>query len=112
MPDVDRCDQVVEDGSDAILSTHKSTELEALHIKDGTLPDPERTKNPEFECVLQLIENCIDATKWMCMIKYCKGVSEKKTTGVLQLKKMTTEQVINVNGCMTKSKFGSVYDYR
>merc|ERR1712136_254939 len=95
------------------------TELEAAFAKDGTLPDPESTTNPEFKCVLQLVKDSIslDATKWTRMAKHCKGVSEETTTGVLKLKEMVTKgellfPAINVNDCVTKSKFDNVYGCR
>merc|ERR1712107_33875 len=83
VPGADGCDQLVDDGGDATLLMHKGTELEAAFAKDGTLPDPESTTNPEFKCVLQLVKDSIslDATKWTRMTKHCKGVSEETTTG-------------------------------
>merc|ERR1711916_285933 len=116
VPGADGCDQLVDDGGDATLLMHKGTELEAAFAKDGTLPDPESTTNPEFKCVLQLVKDSIslDATKWTRMAKHCKGVSEETTTGVLKLKEMVTKgellfPAINVNDCVTKSKFDNVY---
>merc|ERR1712107_457911 len=74
VPGADGCDQLVDDGGDATLLMHKGTELEAAFAKDGTLPDPESTTNPEFKCVLQLVKDSIslDATKWTRMAKHCK----------------------------------------
>jgi len=119
VPGADGCDQLVDDGGDATLLMHKGTELEAAFAKDGTLPDPESTTNPEFKCVLQLVKDSIslDATKWTRMAKHCKGVSEETTTGVLKLKEMVTKgellfPAINVNDCVTKSKFDNVYGCR
>merc|ERR1711916_74115 len=59
----------------------------------------------------------LDATKWTRMAKHCKGVSEETTTGVLKLKEMVTKgellfPAINVNDCVTKSKFDNVYGCR
>merc|ERR1712226_1444375 len=83
-PGTDGCDQLVDDGGDATLLMHKGRELEAQFAKDGSLPDPETTTNPEFKCVLQLLKSSIpaDATKYPRMAKNCKGVSEETTTGV------------------------------
>merc|ERR1712219_22630 len=58
-----------------------------------------------------------DATKWTRMSKNCKGVSEETTTGVHRLKEMATKgellfPAINVNDCVTKSKFDNVYGCR
>merc|ERR1712227_296447 len=106
-------------GGDATLLMHKGTELEAAFAKDGTLPDPESTTNPEFKCVLQLVKDSIslDATKWTRMAKHCKGVSGETTWGVLKLKEMAAKgellfPAINVNDCVTKSKFDNVYGCR
>jgi len=86
---------------------------------DGTLPDPESTTNPEFKCVLQVLKDSIqaDKTKYSRMAKQCKGVSEETTTGVHRLKEMAAKgellfPAINVNDCVTKSKFDNVYGCR
>ena len=47
----------MNDGGDATLLTHKGTELEADWAKDGSLPDPANTTNPEFNCILQLTKD-------------------------------------------------------
>jgi len=119
VPGADGCDQLVDDGGDATLLMHKGTELEAAFAKDGSLPDPESTTNPEFKCVMQLVKDSIqvDPTKWTRMAKFCKGVSEETTTGVLRLKEMAAKgellfPAINVNDCVTKSKFDNVYGCR
>merc|ERR1712022_21699 len=94
-------------------------ELEAKFAKDGTLPDPMSTDNPEFKCILQLLKDSIqvDKTKYTRMAKACKGVSEETTTGVHRLKEMAAKgellfPAINVNDCVTKSKFDNVYGCR
>merc|ERR1711967_117634 len=119
VPGEDGCDQLVDDGGDATLLVHKGVEFEAKFAKDGTLPDPTSTDNPEFKCVLQVIKDSIplDATKWSRMAKTCRGVSEETTTGVLRLKEMAKKgellfPAINVNDCVTKSKFDNVYGCR
>merc|ERR1712070_242956 len=118
-PGVDGCDQLVDDGGDATLLIHKGKEFEEKFAKDGTLPDPESTTNPEFKCVLQTLRDSIqvDKTKYSRMAKQCKGVSEETTTGVHRLKEMATKGEllfpgINVNDCVTKSKFDNVYGCR
>merc|ERR1712125_266081 len=119
VPGADGCDQLVDDGGDATLLIHKGRELEEKFAKDGSLPDPNSTTNPEFKCVLQTIKDSIgsDKTKWTRMSKICKGVSEETTTGVLRLKEMAAKgellfPAINVNDCVTKSKFDNVYGCR
>merc|ERR1712100_702520 len=80
---------------------------------------PDSTTNPEFKCVLQTLRDSIqvDKTKYTRMAKQCKGVSEETTTGVHRLKEMATKGEllfpgINVNDCVTKSKFDNVYGCR
>jgi adenosylhomocysteinase len=118
-PGVDGCDQLVDDGGDATLLIHKGKEFEEKFAKDGTLPDPASTTNPEFKCVLQLLRDSIqvDKTKYSRMALKCKGVSEETTTGVHRLKEMAKKgellfPAINVNDCVTKSKFDNVYGCR
>merc|ERR1712139_77658 len=119
VPGEDGCDQLVDDGGDATLLIHKGLEFETKFAKDGSLPDPASTDNPEFKCVLQLLRDSIqvDKTKYTRMAKKCKGVSEETTTGVHRLKEMAAKgellfPAINVNDCVTKSKFDNVYGCR
>merc|ERR1711957_465244 len=98
---------------------HKGTEFEAKYAKDKSLPDPASTDNAEYKCILQVLKDSIpiDATKYTRMAAICKGVSEETTTGVLALKKMAAKgellfPAINVNDCVTKSKFDNVYGCR
>merc|ERR1712137_950646 len=118
-PGKDGPDQIVDDGGDATLLIHKGKEFEEKYAKDKSLPDPESTSNPEFKCILQLIKDSIplDATKWTRMAKNCRGVSEETTTGVHRLREMAAKgellfPAINVNDCVTKSKFDNVYGCR
>merc|ERR1712066_446950 len=58
-----------------------------------------------------------DKTKYTRMAACCKGVSEETTTGVHRLKEMAAKgellfPAINVNDCVTKSKFDNVYGCR
>merc|ERR1712005_100798 len=94
-------------------------EFEEKFAKDGSLPDPNSTTNPEFKCVLQTIKDSIPLgkTKWTRMCAKCKGVSEETTTGVHRLREMAAKgellfPAINVNDCVTKSKFDNVYGCR
>merc|ERR1711861_56794 len=98
---------------------HEGTKAEARYEKDGTLPDPASTTNAEFKCVLALIRESIkkDPKKWTKMSKTVRGVSEETTTGVHRLKQMAAKgellfPAINVNDCVTKSKFDNVYGCR
>merc|ERR1712060_344698 len=119
VPGADGCDLLVDDGGDATLLIHKGKEFEDKYAKDGSLPDPSSTTNPEFKCILQLLKDSIpaDKTKYTRMAAACHGVSEETTTGVHRLKEMATKgellfPAINVNDCVTKSKFDNVYGCR
>merc|ERR1712028_156743 len=119
VPGADGCDMLVDDGGDATLLIHKGKELEAKYAKDGSLPDPASTDNAEFKCILQLLKDSIpaDKTKYTAMADNWKGVSEETTTGVHRLKEMAAKgellfPAINVNDCVTKSKFDNVYGCR
>merc|ERR1712166_1353148 len=112
-------DFIVDDGGDATLLIHKGKEYEAIFAKDGSSPDPMSTTNPEFKCVLALIRDSIklNPKKWTAMANNWKGVSEETTTGVHRLKEMAAKgelliPAINVNDCVTKSKFDNVYGCR
>jgi len=118
-PGSDGPDFIVDDGGDATMLIHKGREFEEKYAKDKSLPDPASTTNAEFKCVLQIIRDSIprDGTKWTRMSKQCKGVSEETTTGVHRLKEMAAKgellfPAINVNDCVTKSKFDNVYGCR
>jgi adenosylhomocysteinase len=119
VPGVDGCDQLVDDGGDATLLIHKGKEYEEKFAKDGSLPDPASTDNAEFKCILELLKESIqvDKTKYSRMAKKVGGVSEETTTGVHRLKEMAAKgellfPAINVNDCVTKSKFDNVYGCR
>jgi len=119
VPGADGCDQLVDDGGDATLLMHKGKEFEEKYAKDGSLPDPASTDNAEFKCILSLLKESIpaDKTKYTRMAALCKGVSEETTTGVHRLKEMAAKgellfPAINVNDCVTKSKFDNVYGCR
>jgi len=110
---------IVDDGGDATMLIHEGVKAEAAYAKDGTLPDPASTTNAEFKCVLNIIKNSIakDAQKWTKIAKQVRGVSEETTTGVHRLKQMAERgellfPAINVNDCVTKSKFDNVYGCR
>mmetsp|Transcript_18936 Transcript_18936/g.47284 ORF Transcript_18936/g.47284 Transcript_18936/m.47284 type:complete len:486 (-) Transcript_18936:914-2371(-) len=112
-------DLIVDDGGDATMLIHKGKEFEEKFAADGSLPDPNSSSNPEFKCVLALLAKSIKAnpTKWTKIAAAVKGVSEETTTGVHRLKEMAQKgqllfPAINVNDCVTKSKFDNVYGCR
>merc|ERR1719198_259855 len=118
-PGKDGPDMIVDDGGDATMLIHEGRKAEEKYAKDGTLPDPASTTNAEFKCVLALIRESIkkDPKKWTKMSKCVRGVSEETTTGVHRLKQMAAKgellfPAINVNDCVTKSKFDNVYGCR
>merc|ERR1740127_1542 len=119
VPGADGCDQLVDDGGDATLLMHKGKECEEKFAKDGSLPDPASTDNAEFKVILEVLKESIkvDKTKYSRMAAKCQGVSEETTTGVHRLKEMAAKgellfPAINVNDCVTKSKFDNVYGCR
>merc|ERR1711943_90745 len=118
-PGFDGPSLIIDDGGDATMLIHKGKEFEEKFAKDKSLPDPESTSNPEFKVVLQTIKDSIavDPLKWTKMAAVVKGVSEETTTGVHRLKEMADKgellfPSINVNDCVTKSKFDNVYGCR
>merc|ERR1711977_619730 len=118
-PGRDGPDMIVDDGGDATMLIHEGRKREEKFAKDGTLPDPAETTNAEFKCVLAFIKESIkkDPKKWTKMSKCVRGVSEETTTGVHRLKQMAAKgellfPAINVNDCVTKSKFDNVYGCR
>ncbi|KAL3143472.1 hypothetical protein ABBQ38_002281 [Trebouxia sp. C0009 RCD-2024] len=118
-PDGSGPDLIVDDGGDATLLIHEGQKAEIAYAKDGTVPDPSSTDNPEFKLVLTIIKGSLqkDAQKWTKMAKACQGVSEETTTGVKRLYEMQASKTllfpaINVNDSVTKSKFDNVYGCR
>jgi len=119
-PGCDGPDLLVDDGGDATLLIHEGVKFEAQFAKNGELPDPESTTNKEYKCVLNVIKNSIlagDKQKWTKMSKKLIGCSEETTTGVHRLNQMSAKgelliRAINVNDCVTKSKFDNVYGCR
>jgi len=117
--DGEGADLLVDDGGDATLLIHEGVKAEAAFKKDGMLPDPTSTDNPEFQIVLQVIKDGLskDGEKWTRMAKRMVGVSEETTTGVKRLYEMQEAEsllfpAINVNDSVTKSKFDNVYGCR
>merc|ERR1712087_1004553 len=118
-PDGEGPDQIVDDGGDATLLLHEGKKFEDAFAKDGSLPDPASTDNAEFKCVLATIKGSIqkDPKRFTKMVARMIGVSEETTTGVHRLISMADKgellfPAINVNDCVTKSKFDNVYGCR
>jgi len=109
-------DIIVDDGGDMTLLIHKGVEAEIEFEKNGTLPDPASTDNEEFKIVLSLLKRELpkNPKRWRTYAKRLVGVSEETTTGVHRLVQMSEEgkllfPAINVNDCVTKSKFDNLY---
>jgi len=118
-PDGSGPDQIVDDGGDATLLLHEGKKFEIAFAKDGSLPDPATTDNAEFKCVLATIRDSIkkNPKRFHVMVDRMVGVSEETTTGVHRLITMADKgellfPAINVNDCVTKSKFDNVYGCR
>jgi adenosylhomocysteinase len=119
-PDCDGADLLVDDGGDATLLIHEGVKAERLFEKTGELPNPDSTDNAEFKCVLRVIKRSLEAghhKKWTKMADKLIGVTEETTTGVHRLNQMSARgelllKAVNVNDCVTKSKFDNVYGCR
>lgn len=112
-------DLIVDDGGDATILVHKGIYYEKLYEETNTLPDVESAKSADEKEFLKLIKASIlkNPNKWRTIGKKIVGVSEETTTGVLRLKKMDVNQellfpAINVNDCVTKSKYDNIYGCR
>jgi adenosylhomocysteinase len=80
---------------------------------------PRSTDNEEFKIILRLIarELPVHPNRWTQYAQRLVGVSEETTTGVHRLYQMEKAgkllfPAINVNDCVTKSKFDNVYGCR
>lgn len=112
-------DIIVDDGGDMTLLIHEGFKAEAAYKADGTLPDPASTDNEEFKIILSLIRRELPRfpQRWTQYAQRLVGVSEETTTGVHRLYQMEKAgkllfPAINVNDCVTKSKFDNVYGCR
>jgi len=118
-PDGGGPDLIVDDGGDATLLVHEGVEAEEAYEKDGTLPDPDATDNPDARVVARVLRDQLaaDPRKWRDMAARIVGVSEETTTGVHRLYQRAEEgtllfPAINVNDSVTKSKFDNIYGCR
>ncbi|KAH0474301.1 MAG: uncharacterized protein KVP18_004294 [Porospora cf. gigantea A] len=118
-PGSDGPDMIVDDGGDATLLIHEGVAAEKEFEASGRVPDPASSDNAEMKCILRVLAECLktDPKKWHKVAAKCVGVSEETTTGVHRLQKMANAgellfPAINVNDCVTKSKFDNVYGCR
>jgi adenosylhomocysteinase len=106
---------ILDDGGDATLVMHKGAQFEA----EGAVPDAGEASSAEFAIILRLLAKTLkdDPKKWTKMLAGVKGVTEETTTGVHRLYQMHERgelkiPAINVNDCVTKSKFDNLYGCR
>lgn len=96
---------------------HEGVKAEREFAKLQKLPDPSSTDNLEFQQVLRIIKEGLEAgltDKWTKMANRLIGVSEETTTGVHRLNQMAEKgellmRAINVNDSVTKQKFDNIY---
>jgi len=107
---------IVDDGGDATLLIHEGVQWEASYEENGKLPNPADTEDPEMKCVYAVLASELQRNpkKWRTIAKNMVGVSEETTTGVHRLYSMAANNkllfpAINVNDCVTKSKFDNLY---
>lgn len=112
-------DLLVDDGGDATLLIHEGVKHEREFAKTGKLPDPDEADSAEGRAMLRVLRSEMekDPAKWTKVAASMKGVSEETTTGVHRLMRMAKRKellfpAINVNDCVTKSKFDNVYGCR
>jgi len=119
-PDCDGPDILIDDGGDATLLIHEGVKAERTFKKTGELPDPMKHDNLEFREIIRIVKETLQAgltDKWTKMAEHLIGLSEETTTGVHRLNQMAAKgelllRAINVNDCVTKSKFDNVYGCR
>jgi len=118
-PDGSGPQMIVDDGGDATLLIHEGYRAEAAFKASGALPDLEG-KEGEYLVVLTVIKQLLEkgvTDKWTNIVDNFIGVSEETTTGVHRLIQMANNGQllfpgINVNDCVTKSKFDNLYGCR
>ena len=111
---------IVDDGGDATILVHDGAKFEKIYAETKELPDPSKFENKEYKIIVQTIRNTIEnehPQKWTKILARLIGVSEETTTGVHRLKQMAAKKelqtrAINVNDCVTKSKFDNIYGCR
>ncbi|MDX2052337.1 MAG: adenosylhomocysteinase [Polyangiaceae bacterium] len=115
-PDGSGPTQIVDDGGDATLLIVKGAEYE----RAGKIPEFDPANDPaEWGIILDVMRKTAktEPKKWSRFAEMCRGVSEETTTGVHRLYEMQKKgtlpfPAINVNDCVTKSKFDNLYGCR
>jgi adenosylhomocysteinase len=108
---------ILDDGGDLTVLIHEGVKAELEFEKSETLPDPNNYKDHEkdMKCMMNVLREHIPNNRdfFRRIAKQMVGVSEETTTGVHRLEKMAAEKKllfpgINVNDCVTKSKFDNI----
>ncbi len=115
-PDGSGPTQIVDDGGDATLLIVKGAEFE----RAGKIPEFDAENDAaEWGVILDVMRRTAktEPKKWSRFAEMCRGVSEETTTGVHRLYEMQKKgtlpfPAINVNDCVTKSKFDNLYGCR
>eukprot|EP01054_Gregarina_sp_Poly1_P007779 Gregarina_sp_Poly_1__7778@NODE_43_length_18077_cov_117_559078_g37_i0_p4_GENE_NODE_43_length_18077_cov_117_559078_g37_i0NODE_43_length_18077_cov_117_559078_g37_i0_p4_ORF_typecomplete_len481_score74_69AdoHcyase_NAD/PF00670_21/1_3e71AdoHcyase/PF05221_17/2_2e712Hacid_dh_C/PF02826_19/2e09AlaDh_PNT_C/PF01262_21/7e09IlvN/PF07991_12/3_7e06Shikimate_DH/PF01488_20/1_6e05THF_DHG_CYH_C/PF02882_19/0_00062Glu_dehyd_C/PF16912_5/0_00093NAD_binding_2/PF03446_15/9e03NAD_binding_2/PF03446_15/0_001NAD_binding_7/PF1 len=112
-------DLIVDDGGDMTMFVHMGAKAEIEFEKSGTLPDPESAETADDKVVFARLRELIPQmpSRFRSIAANIIGVSEQTTTGVHRLMEMAKSKTllfpaINVNDCVTKSKFDNVYGCR
>lgn len=105
---------ILDDGGDATLLVHLGCDAE----EDRSVLDRKADSEEETILYASIKRTLKDSPNFYSTIaKNIVGVSEETTTGVKRLQKMASEgtlrfPAINVNDCVTKSKFDNIYGCR
>ena len=113
-PDGQPANMILDDGGDATLLVHLGSDAE----KDPSILD-RHADNEEEQILLASIKRTLakNPTFYSTVAASIIGVSEETTTGVHRLKEREAAgtlrfPAINVNDCVTKSKFDNLYGCR
>jgi adenosylhomocysteinase len=114
-PDGQGPNMILDDGGDATLLVHKGAEFEGA----GAVPVTTEEDSAEYAVILDVLRRSLatDNRRWTRIAAGIKGVTEETTTGVHRLYEMQHAgtllfPAINVNDCVTKSKFDNKYGCR
>ncbi len=105
---------ILDDGGDATLLVHLGSDAE----KDPSILDRQPGSKEEAILLASIKKTLMDQPNFYSKIaKNIIGVSEETTTGVHRLRERAVEgtllfPAINVNDCVTKSKFDNLYGCR
>ncbi len=114
-PDGGGPNMILDDGGDATLLVHLGKEYEGT----GAVPDDATAGSEEHKVILGVLRRSLreEPGRSTAIAEGIKGVTEETTTGVHRLNQMSLKgelliKAINVNDCVTKSKFDNRYGCR